>query len=203
MDEIKVLQRSPEWFHARLGKITGSKVSDLMPSEKAKVKFTKAQYLNMIGIAAEYLTVEWVETYTTKEMQWGIDHEDEARELVSFVTGISFRECGIFTDGEFVGASPDGVSKNHVLEIKCPGSKKHLSYLLDSDNLVSDYEWQGYLEMYCTGKKKLIFASYDPRFIDEKKQLVIREIEADHDKVVRLHNRLEECTKLLKDIIKG
>lgn len=202
MEELKFPQRSEEWFSERLGKITGSKISDLMPSEKAKLKFTKAQEQNLIGIAAEFLTGEYVESYISKEMQWGIDMEDEARQLSSFILNKDFRECGIFTDRKYIGASPDGVSDKAVLEIKCPSSKKHLLYMLDNEAFLKEYKWQVYMEMLCTDKELAYLVSYDPRFTDEKKQVVIVEVKQDSVEMDKLKTRLVECCEILDGIIR-
>lgn len=197
--ELYFWQRSPGWFKARLGKITGSKVSDLMPSDKARTKFTLVHLTKLMEIAAENLTGIIEPTFTSTAMQWGIDHEDEARDLASFETGENFRECGFYLVDEWTGASPDGVSDKAVLEAKCPGSKKHLSYLLDSDNLLNDYFWQVYFEMYATGLDLAYLVSFDPRFIDNSKRLVIVKIEKDQEIMGKLTTRLSECIELLKE----
>jgi putative phage-type endonuclease len=199
MKELNYPQRSEEWFNARLSKITGSKIADLMPGPRSRTKYTQTQLSKLMEIAAENLTGIITPTPTTAAMQWGIDHEEEARDVAEIVTGMGFRECGFFLLDEWTGASPDGVNDTHVLELKCPGSKKHLSYLLDAQNLIVDYEWQVYTEMLCTGRDKAYLMSYDPRFIDHEKQYVIVEIEAQEEKMELLKSRLAECIELLEE----
>jgi len=197
--EYKVAQRSEEWFKLRLSKITGSKISDLMPGPKARTKYTQTQLSKLMEIAAENLTGIMVETPITKAMQWGMDNEDEARQLAEFILGVEIHECGFFEKNEWVGASPDGINESHVFEFKCPGSKKHLSYLLDAQNLIKDYEWQVYMEMLCTGKDQAYLMSYDPRFKHAEKQYVMVEIQKDQGKMDTLIERINDCIELLEE----
>lgn len=199
MTELTYPQRSEEWFIARMGKITGSKLPGLMPAKTARTAFTKTQLSTLRDIATEILTGEYITTPTTRVMQWGIDHEDDARELASMLLNKNFRECGFYTDSNKFGSSPDGISDDSDLEIKCPTSSKHLSYLLDPQELIDDYKWQCYMHMFCTGKKLCYLFSYDPRFIDPNKQHVIAIIEWDDKEMKKLTTRLEECFELISE----
>jgi hypothetical protein len=137
-------------------------------------------------------------------MQWGIDHEEEARKEVEMYLMDSSRECGIFQRGQYIASSPDAIigDNDMTLEIKCPSSAVHLKYFKDPESLWKEYKWQVLGEMYCTGLDKGIIASYDPRFIDESKRLVIYEPVDYADDLKRIEDRLEEVEIKIEEIVK-
>lgn len=200
-EEIKVPQLSTEWFTARLGKLTGSKFQKLMPTARQKPdKWNDTQLSILREIAAQALTGEREESFTTKQMQWGIDNEDNARRAYEFSEMVTVRECGIFLYSDYIAASPDGIIEDtgETWETKCPTSKQHLLYWLDSDILYKDYKWQCVGECLCSGLKKGVLCSYDPRFHDSHK-LVIHRFEPTEEDFQALKDRLELAVELIKE----
>lgn len=172
MKEIKVDQGSVEWFAARLGKVSASRFPKLMPTKRQKIDQWNDTQLGILReIAAERLTGEREETFTNKAMQWGIDHEPFAREALSKAIDMPIRESGFWEYSDFIGGSPDGVIgfNEFVCELKCPTPKQHLRYLLDMDEWFKDYGEQIKGQMWITGIHEGYYASYDPRFPDDKK----------------------------------
>jgi hypothetical protein len=204
MSELKVEQLSTEWFTARLGKITGSKFQKLMPTKKQKPDAWSAGQLTILReVAAQALTGEREETFTNKAMQWGIDNEQNARKAFEDSEMLVVRECGIFIHSDYIASSPDGIigSTGETWETKCPTSKQHLLYYLDSDILFEDYKWQVIGECFCSGFKKGVICSYDPRFLEDKK-LVIHRFEPTVEDFEQLNNRLTLAVEIIKDMIK-
>jgi putative phage-type endonuclease len=200
----EVEQRSDEWVSLRIGKLTGSTFADVMPADKARVKWTQAQEKALMNVAAEILTGKSSDRFFVNEaMQWGIDTEDEAMEAVSLELLCPAKKCGIFQRGEYIAASPDGIlgDNDKTLELKCPASATHLKYLLDPDSLWKEYKWQVLGEMYCTGLDSGIIASYDPRFLDESKRLLIYEPADYMDDLKRLEDRMGEVEEKIKELI--
>lgn len=77
------LQRTPEWYAARLGKCTASRLNDVM----AKLKSggwaaSRASYC--AELVAERLSGQITNGYVSAAMQHGIDTEPEARLAYSF-----------------------------------------------------------------------------------------------------------------------
>ncbi len=199
--EIKCEQLTEEWYAARLGKLTGSKFQKLMPTKRQKPDaWSDGQLTILRETAAQILTGEREETFTNKAMQWGIDNEPNARRAFELHEMTTVRECGIFLYSDKIGASPDGIIEEtgETWETKCPTSKQHLRYYLDSDNLMEDYGWQVIGECFCSGLTKGIICSYDPRFPDDK-QLVIHRFEPTIEQFNQLQNRLELAVELIKE----
>lgn len=168
-------QRSVEWFAARLGKVTASKVNDVLATlknggEAAGRKNYRAQ------LVVERLTGEKTDSFTNGAMQWGVDNEDSARMSYEFLTGCTVDQVG-FIDHPTIpmsGASPDGfIGEDGLLEIKCPNTANHIDYLL-AGVVPSEYQNQMLWQMECTGRKWCDFVSYDPRMPIEGQLFVIR-----------------------------
>lgn len=158
-----MIQGSPEWYQARLGKVTASRMADVIARTKAGWGASRRNY--MADLVAERLTGVPVEQYTNAAMQWGIDTEAQARAAYEFFRDKEVAECG-FIDHPRVsmsGASPDGlVGDDGLLELKCPNTATHIDTLLTKavpDKYIVQMQWQ----MACTGRAWCDFASFDPR----------------------------------------
>ena len=141
-------------------------------------------------------------------MQWGTDHEDEARELYIKEMGMHVDLIGFCLHDEYekLGCSPDGiVGKDGLVEIKCPfNSDNHIAYCLNGipDKYVPQVQYQ----MWITGRKWCDFVSYDPR-MPEKTRIFIQRIKTDkemHDqflyRCVEFVNIMEEDIKKLESL---
>lgn len=201
--ENKAKQRSEEWYAARLGKITCSRFNDLMPSPRQKPDdFNKSQLAILREVAAERMTGESEESYTSAVMQRGIDLEPLAVAHFEAAEFEAVRECGFFEMSDTVGGSPDGVITRDgedwgTLEVKCPTSKIHLLYMLDKDELWKAYGWQAVGHCLVTGLKNYALVSYDPRF-DESKQLIVIRGVATTEQLGALMSRLTVANDMVK-----
>lgn len=200
--EHNVIQGSPEWFALRIGRLTNSQYPDLMPSEKARTKFTKTQLDILRRTAAEILTGESQEkTFTSAAMEHGTALEPEAREYIADQMMMNVRTCGFFEYSEYIGGSPDGIIANGsgVLELKCPNSDTHLAYWLDPEELWNKYKWQLIGHIFVTGADFGFLASYDNR-MPESKRMVAYELPLDHSgDLHKLEDRLNECVEMIKE----
>ena len=156
-------QGSPEWFAARCGKVTASRVHDIIARTKSGPAASRKNY--EAQIICERLTGKVEETFTSAAMQWGKDQEPLARMAYEFMLGVTVEQVG-FVDHpklEGCGASPDGlVGDDGLVEIKCPNTATHLETLLGSSieaKYITQMQWQ----MACTGRKWCDFVSFDPR----------------------------------------
>lgn len=177
-------QGTLEWKMARLGKVTASKINDVV----AKIKngdpsALRATYMGKL--IAERLTGMPATEYVSPEMQWGTEKEPEARAAYEFMTDATVELIG-FVDHPRItlcGASPDGlIGDDGLIEIKCPNTSTHIDTLLDASidaKYVKQMQWQ----MAVTGRKWADFVSYDPRMPAEM-QLFIKRVERD-DTMIR------------------
>jgi len=178
------LQGTGEWFNARTGKLTASRMraamSYLKQSEKdkeaGKPKEDKAERKNLkIEILCERMTGEIVDKFVSQDMQWGIDKEPEAKAAYEKATGRIIRDVGFIDHPriEFCGASPDGFVDDGLVEIKCPKRETHIGWILDG-GIPEEHIPQMTLQAAVTGRSWVDFVSYDPRMPEAQKLLVRR-----------------------------
>ncbi len=160
-------QRSPEWFATRCGKVTASRVADVIAKTKSGPAASRTNY--MAQLIAERLTGTVEPSFTNAAMAWGTDAEPLARAAYEFHAGVLVDEVA-FIDHPIVpmsGASPDGlVGAKGLVEIKCPNTATHLETLLGS-SLAGKYRAQMQWQMACAGRAWCDFVSFDPRLPPE------------------------------------
>lgn len=172
----EIVQGSAEWIAIRLGKVTASRVADVMAKTKTGFGASRANY--MAELIAERLTGEAVASYTNAAMQWGTDQEPNARAAYEFRTDETVDLLGFAAHPEIkmAGASPDGlVGDAGLVEIKCPNTATHIDTLLGA-TVPSKYLAQMQFQLACTGRKWCDFVSYDPR-LPESMSLFVARIE--------------------------
>lgn len=180
-----VIQGSAEWKALRAGKVTASRIADMMAKTKSGWGASRANYAAQL--VAERLTGEVAESYTNAAMQWGTDHEADARVAYEFRTDASVVEIGFVEHPTIpmTGASPDGlVGDDGMVEIKCPNTATHIETLLDpapDGKYVLQMQWQ----MACTGRQWCDFASFDPR-LPEAMRLVVTRINRNAEAIAEL-----------------
>ena len=173
-----IIQGSPEWFAARVGKITASRVVDVMARTKTGWGASRANYA--AELIAERLTGNSAPGFTNDAMRWGTDTEPYARLEYSRRFDVSVYEIGFVDHPEVAmsGASPDGlVGSDGLIEIKCPNTATHLDTLL-SGNVPGKYLTQMQFQMACTGRSWNDFVSFDPR-LPENMQLFVQRVPRD------------------------
>jgi putative phage-type endonuclease len=185
----KMIQKSEEWFAARLGKVTASKVADVLAKTKTGVSASRGNYLS--DLVVERLTGQQAEFYTNDAMQWGTDTEPQARMAYEAFKGVLVDEEG-FIDHPSIsnfGCSPDGlVGSDGLIEIKCPNSKTHIDTLL-SGKAPSKYIPQMMTQMACTGRAWCDFVSFDPRLPEDLQLFVIR-VDRDNEYIANLEKEV-------------
>ena len=177
----EVEQGTDEWLQLRCGRITASSISDLI--EKTGSGSPKAGWKNYIAQkVCERLSGEPAERgFVSKEMQWGTDHEADARALYEFRTGRTVKQVGFVTHEyrDYLGASPDGlVDEEGMCQIKCPNTATHLDSL-KARAVPTKYYPQMQVEMFCAGKRWSDFVSYDPRVKLDNLTLFVKRLEFD------------------------
>lgn len=171
-------QGSAEWHASRLGKVTASRVADVLAKTKTGASTSRANYL--AELVAERLTGEPGEFFTNAAMARGTELEPLARECYVFDRSMPVVETGLVDHPhiEMFGASPDGlVGDDGLCEIKCPGTAKHIATLRGA-SIDGKYITQMQAQMACTGREWCDFVSYDPRLPVEM-QLHVRRVPRD------------------------
>lgn len=176
-------QRSPEWFQARLGRLTGSCAGDMLATTQKGSEAATRRDLRM-RLVLERLTGESQEDgYVNGAMQWGIDHESDAFDAYEAHSGNLVRRTGFIThDALMVGCSLDGDVDDFtgIVELKCPKSATHYGYL-KAGSVPANHMPQILHNLWVTGAQWCDFASYDPRFPDGMQLFVCRVMRVEMD----------------------
>lgn len=180
-----VEQGSPEWFSVRLGKVTASKISDVIARTKTGWGTSRANYAAQL--VAERLTGTVADAYSSPEMRRGSEIEPDALAAYEFMMGAELTPVG-FVDHPTIlmsGASPDRlVGEFGLVECKCPNTATHIETLLGGSiprKYVSQMLWQ----MACTGRAWCDFISFDPRLPPEMR-LFVKRLQRDDARIAEL-----------------
>ena len=182
-------QRSPEWYAARLGKVTASRVADIVAKTKTGYSTSRMNY--MAELICERLTGVQGASYSSAAMQWGVEVEPQARSAYEGATGSLVIELGFAPHIAIpmAGASPDGlIGDDGLVEIKCPITATHIETLL-GQSVPGRYNTQMQWQMACTGRKWCDFVSYDPR-MPEGMQIFIKRVDRDNVAIAELEREV-------------
>jgi putative phage-type endonuclease len=189
-------QRSDAWFEARIGKVTASRVADVLAKTKTGYSATRDNY--MAQLVCERLTGQKGESFNNAAMQWGTETEPLARISYEVAQNVLVDEVGFVPHPSIImaGASPDGlVGDDGLLEIKCPNTATHIETLL-SQTVPGKYNTQMQFQMACTGRSWCDFVSFDNRLPAEL-QLFVKRVPRDN-MYIRLME--EEIIKFLNEL---
>lgn len=193
-------QRTDEWFEARLGRVTASRIADVVTKTKSGYGASRANY--MAQLICERLTGKPTEGFTSAAMQWGVDVEPRARAAYELETGNSVVEVGFIPHPDLAaGASPDGlVGDDGLVEIKCPNTATHIDYLLKGST-PGNYQLQMQWQMACTGRTWCDFVSFDPR-LPQHLEIFIKRMDRDETLIYDLEAEVKKFLDELEDKIK-
>lgn len=189
-------QRSAEWHAARSGRVTASRVADVVARTKTGPSASRAAYMGQL--IAERLTGLQTESFSNEAMRWGTEQEPEARLAYEFATEAEVVEVGFVQHPtiNMAGASPDGlVGDEGLVELKCPQTHTHIETLL-GQAIPAKYATQMAWQMACTGRAWCDFVSFDPRLPAEHR-LFIKRLHRDGAEIARLE---AEVAAFLVDI---
>jgi putative phage-type endonuclease len=184
---MEIVQGTPEWLAARCGLVTASRIADVVAKDRTGKGWGVSRANYAAQLICERLTGVVSESYTSPAMQWGTDHEPEARAAYQFEVNKRVELVGFVkhpTIGQ-AGASPDGlVGDDGLVQFKCPESKKHIETLMGAP-IDGGYQKQMLWEMACTGRQWCDFVSFDPR-LPESMKLCIRRFPRDAAAIAEL-----------------
>ncbi len=154
-------QRSPEWFAARKGRVTGSMVGAILGLDP---NTSRAEAMRRMVRADQDAPSEFVGNIATN---WGTMHEQEAKEAFEYEVGHDVAPASFVIHSmlEWLGASPDGyLGDAALLEVKCPfGLRDHAAPV--PFKTVEDqphYYAQMQVQMFVTGRLRCYFWQWTP-----------------------------------------
>jgi putative phage-type endonuclease len=184
-------QGTPEWFQMRLGKVTASRVADILAKTKTGPSASRQNYL--IELALQRTTGIIQESYSNAAMEWGTQTEPQARVAYEVRTN-NFVDQLAFVDHPSIawfGCSPDGlVSDRGLVEIKCPNSPTHWEYF-KAKKAPNKYVIQMQAQMAVTGRDWCDFVSFDPRMPD-RSQLLIAQVSRDSEFILFMEAEIKQ-----------
>jgi putative phage-type endonuclease len=195
-------QRTEEWFEQRLGKVTASRISDVIAKTKTGLSTSRQNYL--IQLVSERLTGKKGDSFVNQAMLDGIERESAARALYMLNRDVSVTEVGFFDHPVIKnsGASPDGAVNAEeegkyagLIEIKCPIETTHTNTLM-SKSVPSKYVPQMQWQLACTGARWVDFVSFNPNFPAEL-QIFVARVDRDDSYIAELE---AEVIKFLDEV---
>lgn len=184
-------QRSEEWFDARRGKVTASRIGDILATIR-NGNWAASRRNYAAELVTERLTGKTAENFVSDHMQYAIEQEPVARAAYEASTGLKVVEDGFTPHPRLPlsGASPDGlVGDDGLIEIKCFNTANQIEILLKGE-VEEKYRLQMVWQMACTGRKWCDFVSFEPNLPPEM-QLFIKRFERNDKEIYHLENEVE------------
>jgi putative phage-type endonuclease len=163
--EVCAEQRTPEWFAARLGRLTGSRAADMLATIKSGEAAARRD-LRMQLVCERLTQTVQEDGFVSAAMQRGTDCEPLAFAAYEAETGQMVQRSGFLAHDTLpIGCSLDGHLEDFIgiLECKCPKSATHLRYL-KAGVVPADYLPQITHNLWVTGAQWCDFVSFDDRF---------------------------------------
>ncbi|MEM9762121.1 MAG: lambda exonuclease family protein [Pseudomonadota bacterium] len=189
-----------EWWGARCGKVTGSRISVILGKGRGSDwSATATAYAS--HLVAERLRGECLTGAETFAMRQGIEREPEARASYERMTGESVELVGFVPHPRIpmAGASPDGlVGDDCGVEFKCPGEQAHAVFIdqrAPSPEYLAQVQWC----MACTGRGFWDLAFYCPEFGHPLLSLVIHTIVRDQEMIETMEERARSFLKMVEE----
>jgi putative phage-type endonuclease len=197
MDEE--LQRTDEWYARRLGKVTASRIADMMAKTKSGWGASRGNY--MAELLVERLTGQRTEGYQSAAMLAGIETEAQAKRAYCFRYGVEIVDVEFVDHPEITmaGASPDGlVGDDGLIEIKSPFTATHIHWLRGGP-IDDKYLKQVQFQMACTGRVWCDFVSFDQR-MPEHMALFVQRVRRDQGFIGNLEHEVRVFLRELEEM---
>jgi len=198
-------QGSDAWHKIRLGKITASRVKDVLTKGRGTSPSKTAESY-MMELIAEILTGNSKPFFENDAMRWGTETEPQARAMYAVNNDfVDVKEVAFVEHNEQVGISPDGlVGDKGLLEIKCPNTTTQLKRAL-SDDYSADYKAQIQMQLWVTEREWCDFLSFDPRLecsAGYLQQRVYRDEEYIEEMKTKVYAFVEKMNELINILTK-
>lgn len=169
-------QNSAEWFEARRGRITASRIVDVLSFLSRKSKNggrgdpAKAHIDYLKELRGERITGKTTaKHYVSPYMDHGMEYEHVARIAFKAESGLPVMKVGfaIHPELDYSGASVDALAGDRaIVEIKCPQIETHLDYR-EAGIVPPEYEHQCQWGMEVCQRESCYFVSFHPDAPDD------------------------------------
>jgi len=190
MESHLIEQRSDAWHQQRLGRVTASRVADVIAKTKSGYSASRENY--MAQIICERITGKVADSFTNAAMLHGVEQEPFARAAYELAKDVIVEEVGFVPHPNILmaGASPDGfVGVNGLVEIKCPNTATMIETLL-TKKCPQKYFTQIQFQLACTDRVFCDYVVFDPR-MPKHLQLFVTRIERDEDYIAHIEEEIQ------------
>lgn len=198
-------QGSSEWHELRLGKVTASRIKDVLSNGRGAAP-SKTRETYMLELITEKLTGAPLSSFTNDAMQWGIETESQARAMYELKNDVDVEEVTFIELDDNIGMSPDGlVGDCGLLEIKCPNSLTQVRRALSGD-YHNDYIKQIQMQLWVSEREFCDFVSFDPRIDSHVNFLqcrVFRDEALIGDMIAKTNIFINELQETMNKLTKG
>lgn len=197
---VECVQGDAEWFAARIGCLTGSRIADAIAKPKRQGTGELECRANLrMELAVERVTNKPMQHFVSVWMERGLELEPLARAAYELRTERETQQVGyvIHPSILWAGASPDGlVGDDGMVQFKVPKPTTHAEYLI-AECVPEQYRAQMLWEMACCpGRQWNDFVSWCPDF-PEPLDLFICRLERDAAKIAEME---AEAQKFLSEV---
>lgn len=203
-------QHSSEWWAIRCGRVTASRVGDIMAlTQKGKPTAARGNYLR--EKIAERITGKNRDRRKVASLDHRLELEPDARAAYTFYFEQEIQLVGFVEHPRIpnAGASPDGlIGADGGLEIKCCDAEGHLD-IITADSIDPDYFYQCHFNIACTERDWWAFTAFNPdmpeelkvyRKIIERDDALIATIETN---VIQFLEEVEQGVDRVKALMRG
>ena len=196
------LQGTQDWFDVRNGKVTASRIKDVMnwlkPTKAELEAGIKREGQKRVDykteLIAEILTGSAQEHFVSEAMLWGQQQEALAATNYELASDEDVSPVGFVYHPsiERAGASPDRlVGKDGLLEVKCPNTTTHIEWIL-AGVVPEEHRRQMYFQLRCCEREWCDFLSFDSR-LPKRYQMFKRRLYADEAIMDEIDNEVIAC----------
>jgi putative phage-type endonuclease len=197
-----IVQGSPEWLAMRAGKITASRIADVMAKGKGGAESAMRAKYRAQTVAERLTGLPQEEGYESDAMRRGTEKEPFARMAYEAERGVLVDQVYFVAHPEFprFGCSPDGlVGDDGGIEIKCPYMATHIRWVVAGE-VPPEHIKQMMWSMAVTGREWWDFVSFDDRAPDDLR-LFVRRLERDEKAIEEMLSAAKafdvECEEML------
>ncbi|VEN46973.1 unnamed protein product [Callosobruchus maculatus] len=185
-EETRDQSSSGAWFEVRYARITASKL------------YEAAHCTTVDGCLVETI-LGATKLKPTKAMRRGLSLEDEVLDVVCKKKKIKARKVGIFLNNKYpiFAASPDALSADFCIEIKCPSKDSTFKQYLKNNEITKKPMAQMQLQMLLVGREKGLFCVASPDF-EQSRDVSIVEVESN---IAFCENLLQKATSFWQKAI--
>lgn len=207
--EHTIEQGTDEWFELRLGRLTSSNAAKMLATKASSGEAAERRNLR-VKMVLERLTGKIEQdAWTSRPMQRGSELEPFALATYEAITGSMVERVGFLAMTDVrAGASPDGMVRGGIVEVKCPLAATHLGYL-KSGEIPGNYMAQCLHLLWVTGLEFVDWMSYHPDFPEQLQTKLIRvpyaaeEIDAYEAKALEFLGEVDVEEELVREMAYG